>query len=163
MRIHPAGGIFLTGAVVASAALAAKPAFAQTKTPPAAMTAADVPGWGGVAPDDARDRHLSRPSWRRDGDGSVHLGGDGFRKIKTVVSAPNGRPAEPLLEGDAFAAGRYEMLMHFDDYYAKLGVNLPDLPFLTKVFVRFAIVDNKQAYHVPVLFTPWSYSYYRGS
>ena len=89
--------------------------------------------------------------------------GDAFEKIKTVVSTPNGRPAEPLLAGDALLAGRYELLLHFDDYFDKLGVKLPDMPFLTKAFVRFQIVDNKQAYHVPVLFSPWAYSFYRGS
>jgi 5-hydroxyisourate hydrolase len=89
--------------------------------------------------------------------------GDAFEKIKTVVSAANGRPPEPLLSGDALLAGRYELLLHLDDYFAKLGVNQPDMPFLTKAFARFAIVDNKQAYHVPVLFSPWTYSFYRGS
>jgi len=29
--------------------------------------------------------------------------------------------------------------------------------------VRFVIQDATQRYHLPILFTPWGYSYYRGS
>jgi 5-hydroxyisourate hydrolase len=155
---------FLSGAAAAAATLATDVAFAQTQSPPAAMTAA--PGAQAGATQrltmHAIDTFHGRPGAGMVTDLSIWEG-ESFRKLKTVVSSPNGRPAEPLLTGDAFVAGRYEMLMHFDDYYSSLGVKMPDLPFLTKVFVRFAIVDNKQAYHVPVLFTPWSYSYYRGS
>ena len=145
---------FLTGAAAAAAALGAEMAFLQTAPaatptgPRLTMHAIDIfhgtPG-GGMVTD------LS--IWK----------GAAFEKIKTVVSTPNGRPAEPLLAGDALVAGRYEMLLHIDDYFDKLGVKLPDMPFLTKAFVRFQIVDNKQAYHVPVLFSPWAYSFYRGS
>jgi 5-hydroxyisourate hydrolase len=29
--------------------------------------------------------------------------------------------------------------------------------------IRFSVYDASQRYHVPILFNPWSYSYYRGS
>jgi 5-hydroxyisourate hydrolase len=41
--------------------------------------------------------------------------------------------------------------------------SFPIPPFLDKVPVRFAISDATQAYHIPLLVTPWSYSTYRGS
>ena len=149
---------FLTGAAAATAALGAGNAFAQAQTPPAAAPAPTGPR----LTMHAIDTFHGRPGAGMVTDLSIWKG-DAFEKIKTVVSTPNGRPAEPLLAGDALLAGRYELLLHFDDYFEKLGVKLPDMPFLTKAIVRFQIVDNKQAYHVPVLFSPWAYSYYRGS
>ena len=89
--------------------------------------------------------------------------GDGYRPIKTVTTAPNGRTAEPLLVDEAFKAGRYELVMHVEAYFAGLGVKLPTPNFLGLVPIRFRIRDASQRYHLPVLFTPWGYSYYRGS
>lgn len=91
------------------------------------------------------------------------LDGDRFKPIKSVETAPNGRTAEPLLVDDALVAGRYEALFHFEDYFQKYGVKLPTPNFLSTVPVRFVIVDVKQRYHLPLLFSPWGYSYYRGS
>jgi len=161
---RPARREFLAGAVAAAAALGADKASAQTPAAPAAMAAAPAPQ-APVGPRltmHAIDTFHGRPGAGMVTDLSIWEG-DAYRNIKSVVSAPNGRPPEPLLSGDALVAGRYELLLHFDDYFAKLGVKLPDMPFLTKAFVRFVIVDNKQAYHVPVLFSPWAYSFYRGS
>lgn len=89
--------------------------------------------------------------------------GDGYRPIKTVTTAPNGRTAEPLLVDEAFKPGRYELVMHVEAYFAGLGVKLPTPNFLGLVPIRFRIRDASQRYHLPVLFTPWGYSYYRGS
>jgi 5-hydroxyisourate hydrolase len=89
--------------------------------------------------------------------------GEAYRPIKTVVTAANGRPAEPLLVDDALTAGHYELLMHVEAYFAALGVKLPSPTFLSLVPIRFQIRDAGQRYHLPVLFTPWGYSYYRGS
>src|SRR5436309_2157892 len=47
--------------------------------------------------------------------------GDGYRLIKTVTTAPNGRTAEPLLVDEAFKPGRYELVMHVEAYFAGLG------------------------------------------
>jgi len=89
--------------------------------------------------------------------------GDVYRPIKTVITQANGRPAEPLLVDDALKPGRYEVLLHAAAYFAALGVTLPSPNFLDRVPIRFQIRDARQRYHLPVLFTPWGYSYYRGS
>jgi 5-hydroxyisourate hydrolase len=89
--------------------------------------------------------------------------GDGFKLIKTAVSTPGGRPADPLLLGDAYKTGRYEILLHLDDYFAMMNAKLPSPPFLSKVPLRFVINDASQRVHVAALFSPWGYSYYRGS
>jgi 5-hydroxyisourate hydrolase len=86
-----------------------------------------------------------------------------WRVLKTVDVVPGGRPAEPLLVGDAYQAGRYEVTMHVAEYFEKLGVRLPARPFLSNVPLRIVVHDASQRVHLPVLFTPWSYSFYRGS
>jgi 5-hydroxyisourate hydrolase len=91
------------------------------------------------------------------------LEGDQYRQIKSVTTAENGRTAEPLLADDALKAGRYELLLHFEEYFQKWNAPLPTPNFLRVVPIRFIIKDIKQRYHLPVLFSPWGYSYYRGS
>ena len=91
------------------------------------------------------------------------LEGGAYKKIKTVETVKRGRTAEPLLIGDAVKVGRYELLMHLDDYFAGQKADLPTPQFLNKVAIRFGLYDANQKFHVPILFSPWSYSYYRGS
>jgi 5-hydroxyisourate hydrolase len=86
-----------------------------------------------------------------------------FRPIRTVEAVAGGRTAEPLLVGDAYVAGRYEVLMDVGAYFARLGSRLPQPAFLSKVPLRIVIRDTTQRVHLPVLFSPWGYSFYRGS
>lgn len=89
--------------------------------------------------------------------------GKGYQPLKTITTTATGRPADPVLVDDAFKAGHYELVMHFEEYFSKLGVKLPSPNFLSLVPIRFQIRDIGQRYHLPVLLTPWGYSYYRGS
>ena len=89
--------------------------------------------------------------------------GEGWRVIKTMVTNADGRTDQPLLAGETMAAGRYRIVFHAGEYFARLGVPLADPPFLDRVPVEFAVADPKANYHVPLLVTPWSYSTYRGS
>ena len=89
--------------------------------------------------------------------------GGEFRLIKSVEAVAGGRPAEPLLTGELFLPGRYEVLMNVGDYFERLGSKLPQPAFLSKVPLRFVIRDTSQRVHLPVLFSPWGYSMYRGS
>ena len=88
---------------------------------------------------------------------------DQYRLVKTVHTIAGGRTAEPVLIGDEFRTGRYELLLHLDDYFLQRRADLPSPNFLSKVPLRFAVYDPNQNFHVPVLFSPWGYSYYRGS
>ena len=95
---------------------------------------------------------------------NVHNGAsDQYRLVKTVYTVAGGRTAVPVLIGDEFRTGRYELLLHLDDYFMQRRAELPHPNFLSKVPLRFAIYDANQNFHVPVLFSPWGYSYYRGS
>lgn len=76
--------------------------------------------------------------------------------VATVTTNRDGRTDAPLLEGDKFRAGAYELLFHIGAYFKTQE-------FLDVVPVRFRIADSGQHYHVPLLCSPWSYTTYRGS
>ena len=83
--------------------------------------------------------------------------------LKRFDTNRGGRTDEPLLVGAAWRPGRYEVLLHVDDYFARSGDALPRPSFLSKVPLRFVVRDAAERIHLAILFTPWSYSYYRGS
>lgn len=92
------------------------------------------------------------------------LEGDGrATPLTTALTNADGRTDEPLLAGEALAAGRYELLFHVGPYFRGAGAALADPPFLDLVPVRFAIADPGAHYHVPLLVSPWGYTTYRGS
>jgi len=82
--------------------------------------------------------------------------------LKTARTNDDGRVDGPLLGGDEFAAGIYEIVFHVGAYFAG-EPGIPDLPFLGRVPVRFGVSDPEAHYHVPLLVSPWAYSTYRGS
>ena len=83
-------------------------------------------------------------------------------KLNSIILNSNGRSVKPLLEGDSFKKGKYELVFFVGDYFKNLTA-LPTIPFLDEVVIRFGISNNKEHYHVPLLVSPWSYSTYRGS
>jgi 5-hydroxyisourate hydrolase len=85
------------------------------------------------------------------------------RLLASFITNSDGRSEQPMLEGTAFATGRYELVFHVGAYFAARGSVLPKPPFLDVVPVRFGIADTASHYHVPLLVSPWSYSTYRGS
>jgi 5-hydroxyisourate hydrolase len=88
----------------------------------------------------------------------------GARTLLTiVVTNSDGRVDEPLLAGDAFRAGIYELVFEVGEYFAAQGLASATPPFLTSVPVRFGVADPTTHYHVPLLVSPWAYSTYRGS
>ena len=86
-----------------------------------------------------------------------------YALIRDAVTNADGRCDEPLLEGRAFAVGRYRLVFAMGIYFAKAGFAVPDPPFLDEVVLDFGIADATAHYHVPLLVSPWSYSTYRGS
>lgn len=87
----------------------------------------------------------------------------GRELIARTTTNDDGRCDQPLLDGDAFVAGVYELVFNAGDYYRRLGVELPKPAFLDQVVLRFGIADEGEHYHVPLLISPYSYSTYRGS
>ena len=85
------------------------------------------------------------------------------RLIGRSETNADGRCDAPLLEGDSFALGRYELIFHVGDYFAAQGADLADPRFLDRVPIRFGIAEADRPYHVPLLVAPYGYSTYRGS
>jgi len=84
-------------------------------------------------------------------------------RLTETVTNSDGRCDAPLLEGDAFAAGRYELTFAAGAYFRARGVTLADPAFLDEVIIRFGIAAPDEHYHVPLLISPYGYSTYRGS
>ena len=94
-----------------------------------------------------------------DGDGD-----SGARRLlREGVTNGDGRCDAPLVEGEEFKAGRYEIVFGAGAYFAALGTSLAQPAFVGDVVLRFGIADAAQHYHVPLLVSPWSWSTYRGS
>ena len=87
----------------------------------------------------------------------------GRREVARTVTNHDGRCDQPLLEGAALEAGKYEIIFAAGDYFRAQGLDLPEPLFVDEVALRFGIANTEQHYHVPLLVSPWSYSTYRGS
>lgn len=89
---------------------------------------------------------------------------DGGRALLgRFVSNADGRCDAPLLADEAMQAGIYELEFAAGDYFAGLGLHLPQPRFVDVVTLRFGVADVSAHYHVPLLVSPYSYSTYRGS
>ena len=88
----------------------------------------------------------------------------GERRLAAAVTTnADGRTDQPLLAGDSFRIGVYELVFHIGDYFRAGGGALPSPAFLDVVPIRFGIAEPDGHYHVPLLVSPWAYSTYRGS
>lgn len=91
------------------------------------------------------------------------IGADGGRTLVTARQTnADGRTDAPLLSGDDYRAGTYELLFHIGAHFRASGAPTADPPFLDQVPLRVTLSENGH-YHVPLLCSPWSYSTYRGS
>ncbi len=91
------------------------------------------------------------------------LDGGAREPLAEVTTNDDGRCDRPLLQGDGFRTGEYELLFHAGDYFQSIGVALPEPRFLDIVPVRFGLAEADGNYHVPLLISPFGYSTYRGS
>ena len=88
--------------------------------------------------------------------------GDARRSVVKARTNADGRTDTPLLSGDTFHVGTYELIFHMGPYF-RSAETAAEPSFLDVVPVRFSIAEPDGHYHVPLLVTPWSYSTYRGS
>ncbi|MCU0885674.1 MAG: hydroxyisourate hydrolase [Beijerinckiaceae bacterium] len=91
------------------------------------------------------------------------LDGETRTLISDVITNTDGRTDAPLLAGEAYATGSYELAFHVGDYFRARGTAQASQPFLDVVPIRFTMSEPDGHYHVPLLCSPWSYSTYRGS
>lgn len=93
-----------------------------------------------------------------------HIDGERREKIRTVITNSDGRvDGGPILIGETFVAGIYELVFYAGDYLRRRGVALAEPAFLDVIPIRFGIADITAHYHVPLLLSPYGYSTYRGS
>jgi 5-hydroxyisourate hydrolase len=90
------------------------------------------------------------------------LSGAARAPVARAVTNADGRTDAPLLAGEGFAPGTYELMFHAGDYLRATGQAGPEPMFLDLVPVRFGIAASGH-YHVPLLLSPYGYSTYRGS
>ena len=89
--------------------------------------------------------------------------GQQLELVNTALTNSDGRVDAPLLQGDDYRTGVYQLQFSAGDYYRARGVQLQAQAFLDVVVLRFGIDESQEHYHVPLLISPYSYSTYRGS
>jgi 5-hydroxyisourate hydrolase len=89
--------------------------------------------------------------------------GEDYALLRSFTVNANGRSDEPLLIGDSYRPGRYQLLLHVDEYFAARKAVLPTPAFLSRLPVRFQVVNAGERIHLPIQFGPWAYTYSRGS
>lgn len=85
-----------------------------------------------------------------------------YTVLASMWTNADGRTDAPLLAGEEFLVGTYELIFDVGEYFAGQEIET-EQPFLGQVPVRFGVSDPAAHYHVPLLVTPWAYSTYRGS
>lgn len=90
------------------------------------------------------------------------LEGGSYKLLRSIVTNEVGRTPEPLMSAERIETGSYQFEVYVAEYYKRKGVALDGGPYFDKLPVRFTVFDGAQNYHVPVLFSPWGYTTYRG-
>lgn len=80
-----------------------------------------------------------------------------------ITTNMDGRCDLPLLAGEDYQSGTYQLQFEVGDYFRAMGQQMPDSAFLDVVVLRFGLDAEQEYYHVPLLVSPYGYSVYRGS
>lgn len=91
------------------------------------------------------------------------LNGGARTLLVQAVTNADGRCDAPLLKGDDFRPGLYELVFAAGAYLRAGGAALSEPLFLDEIPIRFGLADPQAHYHVPLLLSPYGYSTYRGS
>ncbi|WP_430082235.1 hydroxyisourate hydrolase [Paenibacillus ferrarius] len=89
--------------------------------------------------------------------------GGGAELLRSAETNEDGRVPQPMLTGEDYTPGTYELVFHVGEYFKRRGVDLTEPAFLDEVPIRFGVASKSSHYHVPLLIAPWGYSTYRGS
>lgn len=88
--------------------------------------------------------------------------GGSYELLQKIVVSENGQSPAPIFYGDTIPTGHYQLEVYVAEYYASRGLKPQDGATLDKAPIRFSIFDGTQNYHIPVLFSPFGYTTYRG-
>ena len=86
-----------------------------------------------------------------------------LQELSRAQTNSDGRLKQPILEGDDFDAGVYQLVFKAGSYFRSQNPDLAEPLFVDEVVLRFGINQPDQHYHVPLLVSPFAYSTYRGS
>ncbi|MEO8241096.1 MAG: hydroxyisourate hydrolase [bacterium] len=89
--------------------------------------------------------------------------GSGRDQIAEMDTNADGRTDQPMLAGEGFAVGTYELVFSAGDYLRASGQAAAEVLFLDDIPIRFGVQDPAAHYHVPLLLSAYGYSTYRGS
>ena len=84
------------------------------------------------------------------------------RLLASAITNSDGRCDAPIIKGEAFEEGVYELVFTVADYFSA-GQATDTVPFLDEITLRFGVADRQKHYHIPLLVSEYSYSTYRGS
>jgi 5-hydroxyisourate hydrolase len=79
--------------------------------------------------------------------------------LGSAVTDADGRARGFLEQGSSLSAGDYVLTFSVADYFGSTKRRA----FYHEIVIHFAIADEDQHYHVPLLLSPFGYSTYRGS
>ena len=82
--------------------------------------------------------------------------------INSFLTNKDGRPESPILIRSNFALGEYELIFHVGKYQDKADNVKIQNRFLSAIPIKFSITDDSH-YHIPLLYSQFGYSTYRGS
>jgi len=81
--------------------------------------------------------------------------------LADVQLGADGTLRAPVTTGEGVTEGDYEVLFHIGEFYrAQTG---RQAQFLDLVPFRFVIRRAEEHFHLPLKFTPWGYSLFRGA
>jgi hydroxyisourate hydrolase len=78
--------------------------------------------------------------------------------LEVARKATNAGGQATLVAGASLKVGRYELRLAIGDYFRRRGLVPGTSPFFEVVPIRLHLGDPNRHYHVPVVFTPWSYT-----
>ena len=84
-------------------------------------------------------------------------------RIATGETNNDGRLSKPMLSGNDFCMGKYQITFYAKEYFELYFKHLSKNLFLEEIPIRFTISKSMEHYHVPLLLSPFGYSTYRGS
>jgi 5-hydroxyisourate hydrolase len=85
--------------------------------------------------------------------------GGGWEQVGRGTTDADGRVGDLAPDGRRLAGGRYRLSFDTAAYFTRSGRRA----FYPEVAIVFAIADEDEHYHVPLLLNPYGYSTYRGS
>lgn len=90
------------------------------------------------------------------------LTADGRTLLAEGVCTPAGVLDAPCVHGEGVQAGTYEAEFDIGPFYRAAGVALPEPAFLEMGIYRFGIAAPSEHFHLPLKFTAWGFSLFRG-